>query len=60
VTRAEDVRMEAGEQPAPPTGPREDPVVEVVVPGEDAPAAAATSTEDPAVMTAPSQVAGSC
>jgi hypothetical protein len=47
VTRAEDVRTEAGEQPAPPTGPREDRAAETVLPGEDAPATAATATEDP-------------
>jgi hypothetical protein len=49
VTQAEDVRMEAGEQPAPQTGPRKDHAAEVVLPGEDAPAVAATATEDPAV-----------
>jgi hypothetical protein len=36
VSRAEDVRMEAEEQPAPPTGPREDPTAEAVLHGEDA------------------------
>jgi hypothetical protein len=51
VTRAEDVRTEAGEQPAPPAGPREDPVAETVLHGEDAPSVAATATEDPAVPT---------
>jgi hypothetical protein len=60
VTQVEDVRTEAREQPVPPTGPREDPAAETVLPGGDAPAAAATATEDPAVPTAPSQVAGSC
>jgi hypothetical protein len=60
VTWVEDVRMEAGEQPTPPTGPREDPAVETVLPSEDAPASAATATEDPAVPTTPLQVAGSC
>ena len=60
VSRAEDVRMEAEEQPAPPTGPREDPAAVVVLPGEDALATAATATKDPTALTAPSQVAGSC
>jgi hypothetical protein len=60
VTRAEDVRTEAGEQPAPLTGPREDPTAVAVLPGEDALATAATATKDPAAPTAPSQVAGSC
>jgi hypothetical protein len=46
--------MEAGEQPAPLTGPREDPVASAILPGEDAPAMAATATEDPAAPTAPS------
>jgi hypothetical protein len=60
VTHAEDVRMEAGEQPASPTGPHEDPTVEAVLLGKDAPAATVTATKDPVVLTAPSQVAGSC
>jgi hypothetical protein len=60
VARAEDVRTEAGEQPAPHTGHCEDPAAAAVLPGEDAPATAATATEDPAAPTAPSQVAGSC
>jgi hypothetical protein len=60
VTWVEDVRMEAGEQPTPPTGPHEDHVAEAVLPCEDAPALATTATEDPAVPIAPLQVAGSC
>jgi hypothetical protein len=59
-TQAEDVKTEAREQPAPPTGPREDPAAETILPSEDAPATAAMTTEDPSVPTAPSQVAGSC
>jgi hypothetical protein len=43
----------------PPTGAHEDPAAEAVLPSKDTPAAAATATEDPAVPTAPSQVAGS-
>jgi hypothetical protein len=57
VTQAEDVRMEVGEQPAPLTGPCEDPTAAVVPAGEDPPA---TAAEDPAAPIAPSQVAGSC
>jgi hypothetical protein len=60
VTQAKDVRTDDGKQPAPPTGPCEDPAVEAILPGKDAPAAAVTATEDPAVPTAPSQVAGLC
>jgi hypothetical protein len=57
VTRAKDVRTEAGEQLTPLTDPHEDPVAAAVLPGEDAPA---TAAEDPAAATAPSQVVGSC
>jgi hypothetical protein len=57
VTRAEDVRIDAGEQPTPLTCPHADPMATAVLPGGDAPA---TATEDPVASTAPSQVAGSC
>jgi hypothetical protein len=60
VTRAEAVRTEAGEQPAPLTSPCEDPAAPAVLVGEDPPAMAASAAEDPAAPTAPSQVAGSC
>jgi hypothetical protein len=60
VTRAEDVRTEAGEQPTPLIGPHDDPATTAVLPSEDAPTTAATTAEDPAAPTAPSQVAGSC
>jgi hypothetical protein len=60
VTQAEDARMGVEEQPAPLTGPGEDPTVAAVPAGEDTPAAAASTDEDPAASAAPSQVAGSC
>jgi hypothetical protein len=60
VTRAEDVRMEAGEQLAPPTDAHEDPTAEAVLPSKDTLAATAMATEYPVVPTGPSQVAGSC
>jgi hypothetical protein len=54
VTWAEDVRMEVGEQPAPLTGPCEDPAATAVPAGEDPPATAAPAAEDPTAPTAPS------
>ena len=60
VTRVEDVRKEAREQPAPLTSPREDHATAAALPCEDAPATAAMAAEDPTAPTAPSQVAGSC
>jgi hypothetical protein len=60
VTQVEDVRTEAGEQPAPLTSPCEDPAAAAVPVGEDPPAMAVSAAKDPATPTAPSQVARSC
>jgi hypothetical protein len=60
VARVEGVRAEAGEQPAPPPGPHEDPTATTVLPGKDDPVTDAPAAEDPAAPTAPSQVAGLC
>jgi hypothetical protein len=59
-TQAEDARAGVGEQPAPPVGPGEDSTADAMPAGEDTPTTPAQAAEDPAVPTAPSQVAGSC
>ena len=60
VTRAEDARTGAKEQPTPQADPGGDPAAAVVPAGEEPAAAAAPAGEDPAASAAPSQVAGSC
>jgi hypothetical protein len=60
VTRAEDARTGAEEQPAPQADPSEDPVEEAMPAGRDPATVAAPTGEDPPVAAAPSQVVGSC
>jgi hypothetical protein len=59
VPLAEDARAGIGKQPAPPTGPDEDPMAAAASAGEDTSVAAAPAAEDPVAPAAPSQVAGS-
>jgi hypothetical protein len=60
VTRAEDARTRAEEQPVPRTDPGGDPTAVAALASGDHAAAAAATGKDPAADAAPSQVAGSC
>jgi hypothetical protein len=60
VTRAEDARTGAEEQPAPQADPGGDPAATAVPAGGDPAATVAPACEDPVAAAAPSQVVGSC